>query len=42
MAVDLRDLMRRYCDGDEAAFAELHAVMAPRLYHQGDPRKVTA
>lgn len=33
MAADLRELMGRYCDGDEAAFRGLYTELAPRLYH---------
>jgi RNA polymerase sigma-70 factor (ECF subfamily) len=32
MAADPRDLMTRYCDGDAAAFRELHALLAPKLF----------
>lgn len=31
MSGDLHDLMARYCDGDAAAFRELHRQVAPRL-----------
>lgn len=26
------EVMRRYCDGDEAAFAELYSALAPRIF----------
>ena len=31
MPADATDLMQRYCDGDVAAFRDLHALLAPRL-----------
>jgi hypothetical protein len=33
MSADLRELMARYCDGDESAFHTLYAELSPRLFH---------
>ncbi len=32
VAMDLVELMARYCDGDAAAFRELYSLVSPRLY----------